>query len=142
MAYYVVGTSRMRRFGELVKDFIKLFIYVLLVFIVLALGAYFCGKIFLSYTLLLFLGFIMPFIVWKKKKEREPIPKIYFLVSGTTGFLIYLILWIWHGPQGSAPVTLFDMILSIFVWSILDRKIKKFLKINTHKKEIRSNEVV
>jgi hypothetical protein len=113
-----------------VKDFIKLVLCGLLVSIGLALGAIFGGgKLFLSFAFLLFLGFIMPYSLWKYRKHGVPIPKIYFLVSGTFGFLIYLVLWLIHGTQGSSPINLLDMVITFIVWRTADFQIKKIFKI-------------
>jgi hypothetical protein len=111
------------------KDLMKLIISGLLVSFGLALGLYFIGVKFLQYVLLLFFGYLLPYARWKVEKRINPIPKIYFIVSGAIAFLIFFILWRIHGNQGSAPINLLDIVLTLLLWPLIDAQIRKLFKI-------------
>lgn len=124
------------------KDFIKLTFCGLLVAAVLAFGAKIFGINFLFASLLIFLAFVLPYNRLMKAGMDVAENKLYFLVSGSVGFTVYLILWVLHGTLnrhgGSFPISIFDVFISLVVWFFADRKIGKFFKIKRHKKKLTS----
>lgn len=111
------------------KDIILLIFSALLVFVLFFLGTHFVGKSFLNYAVLMGFSYGMPHIRWRGENRRTPIPKMYFFVSGTFCFLVYLILWKIHGDRGPLPINIVDVILAIIIWAIFDSQVRKIFKI-------------
>jgi hypothetical protein len=99
-------------------------------------GCFFIGRDFCVFNNFLLLSLAPPYVKWKWIKEHNSVTKkrvnYYLLFSWTSGFFVYLLMWVFNFPKLHDGLMAFDLshiLLQLFIWYWADVYIMKKMKL-------------